>query len=123
MENVIAIIGCILIVVFILRVMFVKMAYSLFFLGRRDLIRRLEEQGLIEIEVSKVQFGDVSDYFPEKPTNLLNYGASPLFDVFIYKVNYTQPDGERCKAFARVEARYFVPTDIWIKRIAEAHGN
>jgi hypothetical protein len=115
--NVIAIIGCILIVGFILRVMFIKMAYSLFSLGRKDLIRRLDEQGFSEIEVSKVQSADVSDYFQEKPINLLNYGSSPLFDVYIYKVNYTQPDGERCKAFARVEPRYFVPTDIWIKRI------
>lgn len=97
--------------------MLYKAMYDLFSWHRRDLVRQLKEKGFTEITGSRMPAARVSDYFPERPANGLNYGRVPLFHVHIYKVEYTQPNGARCKAFARVEARYLGRTDVLIKKV------
>lgn len=94
-----------------------KAVYDVLILSRRALIRRLEEAGHLEIQVSKAAFEDVENHFPEKPMTLLNAGSAPLFYVHFYKLKYRHANGAYHKAVARVEARYLTKADILLKEI------
>ncbi len=94
-----------------------KAIYDIFILSRRDLVRQLKEQAYTDIEVSKPEYEDKGNYFPEKPFGLLNYGKVPICYVHFFKVKYKDNNGKECGAVARVESRYLKRADILIRAI------
>lgn len=81
-------------------------------------MRQLEDLGYTDIEVSKAEYEDIGNNFPEKSLSLLNIGSVPLCYVHYFKLRYKDSHGKAYRSIARVESRYFKKANILIKEIA-----